>query len=154
VLGDQMGEPLSLATNMLKLITNAVTASKEVYSAVEAISNAPNHIKAISSDLEDFYSILGSLKGYLEDVDMSTGVLQAAEKVNIASVIENCLHIFTRISLLVNSYNSRGHRGGIGDMGNWRKVKYSFRIAETEALRSQLAAHKMTLNMAISLVNL
>jgi hypothetical protein len=149
-----MGEPLSLAINVTKLVTKEFTASREVYSAVEAISNAPEHIKAIAGDLEDVYSILGCLKGYLEDVEMSVGVLQAAGKVNIASVIENCLQIFMRINLLVNSYNSRGHRGGIGDMGNWRKIKYSFKIAEIKALRSQLAAHKMTLNMGISLVNL
>lgn len=149
-----MGEPLSLAVNVTRLVTKAFIASKDVYSAVAAISNAPTHIKAIAGDLEDFYSILGCLKGYLEDGEMSAGVLHASEKVNIASVIENCMQLFTRINLLINSYNSRGLRGGVGDMGNWRKIKYSFKLAETEALRSQLAAHKMTLNMAISLVNL
>src|SRR5450756_1024420 len=99
-----MGEPLSLAVNVMRLVTNAFTASRDLHSAVEAISNAPEHIKAIAGDLEDFYSVLGCLKGYLEDVEMSAGVLQAAEKVNIASVIENCLQIFTRTNLLVNSY--------------------------------------------------
>jgi hypothetical protein len=149
-----MAEPLSLVVTIITLVTKAFTISKDLHSAVEQISNAPKHIKAIAADLEDFYAILGSLKGYLEDVEMSAGVLQAAEKINIASVIENCLTIFTRINFLVNSYNSRGRYGGIGDMGNWRKIKYSFKIAETEALRNQLSAHKMTLNMAISLVNL
>lgn len=85
---------------------------------------------------------------------MSIGVLEVAETVNISKVLENCLLIFTRINLLVNSYNARGRRGGIGDMGNWRKIKYSFKIAETDALRSEMATHKMTLNMAISLVDL
>lgn len=149
-----MAEPLSLAVNIITLLTTAYTVSKQVYSTLEQISSAPKHMKAMASDLEDFYSILGSQKGYLEDAEMSTGVLQAAEKVNIIGVIENSLEIFTKISILVNSYNSRGRRGGIGDMGNWRKIKYSFKLAETEALRRQLAAHKMTLNMAISLVNL
>jgi hypothetical protein len=32
-----MGEPLSLAINVMKLVTKAFTASREVYSAVEAI---------------------------------------------------------------------------------------------------------------------
>lgn len=149
-----MAEPFSLAVNIMTLISTAFKVSKEVYNTLEQISSAPKHLKAITSDLEDFYTILGSLKGYLEDAELSPGVLLAAEKVNIVGVIENCVEIFTKINLLVNSYNLRGKRGGIGDMGNWRKIKYSFKLAETETLRSQLAMHKMTLNMAISLVNL
>jgi hypothetical protein len=67
---------------------------------------APKHIKDLVGDLEDFYYMLGCLKGYLEDSEMATRVLQAAEKIDIASLINNCLKIFARINLVVNLYNS------------------------------------------------
>jgi Fungal N-terminal domain of STAND proteins len=84
-----MADPLSLAVTIVTLVTKALTINKEIHSAVEQISKAPKHIKNLTDDLEDFYYILGCLKGYLEDTEVSTEVLQAAEKINIASVIEN-----------------------------------------------------------------
>jgi hypothetical protein len=47
----------------------------------------------------------------------------------------------------VSSFNECG---GVGDIGNWRKIKSSFKIGETDDLRKELSEHKM----AISLTNL
>jgi hypothetical protein len=71
---------------------------------------------------------------------MSAGVWQAAEKINIANIIENCLKVFTRINLSVNSYNSRGRRGGIGNMGNWTGICYKL-VASTRVLQAILTHH-------------
>jgi hypothetical protein len=63
----RMADPLSLAVTIVTFVTKAFAISKEIHSAVEQIAKAQKHNKAITADLEDFYSILGCLKGYLED---------------------------------------------------------------------------------------
>jgi hypothetical protein len=63
----RMADPLSLAVTIVTFVTKAFAISKEIHSAVEQIARAQKHNKAITADLEDFYSILGCLKGYLEE---------------------------------------------------------------------------------------
>jgi hypothetical protein len=70
-----MADLPSLAVAIVTLVTAAFAISKEIQSAVEQIVKAPKHIKELAGDLEDSYSILGCLKGYLEDVEMTTGVI-------------------------------------------------------------------------------
>jgi len=146
-----MVEPLSTAATVLALVGRALVLSQQVYSKANGISNAPKHIKAISVDLEDFYTILGTLKGYLEDDDFSSGVLHGAAAENLESVLRNSINIFMEISRVLALYKARG---GYGNISQWRKIKFSFMKDDVDALRNHLAAHKMTLNMAISVANL
>jgi hypothetical protein len=146
-----MADPLSLAVTITTLVTKAFAISNDIKTTINQIANAPSHIQAVASDLEDIYSILGTLKGYLDDSEMSVGVVQAAARTNIDCVLGNCLTIFSQISTLVNSCKARSR---VGDITTWRKIRYSFNSTEIDALRTELGAHKLTLNMAISLVNL
>jgi Fungal N-terminal domain of STAND proteins len=146
-----MVEPLSTAAAVVALVGRALVLSQQVYSKANDILNAPKHIKAISIDLEDFYTILGTLKGYLDDDDLSSGVLHHATSENLESVLKNSINIFKDISRVLALYNARG---GSGNISQWRKIKFSFMKDEVEALRNSLAAYKMTLNMAISVANL
>ena len=100
-----MAEALGLAVNITTLLTTAFSISRAVYTLIDQISNAPKHIRAIASDLEDFYSILGTLKGYLENQEMSEGVVHAAQTINLSRVLESSVGNFSRINLLVNSNN-------------------------------------------------
>jgi hypothetical protein len=146
-----MADPLAATAAISTLVIRAFTLSKEVYTRTNEIINAPQHIQAITGDLEDFYSILGTLKMYLdEESDLSVGLIHSAGRTNLEKALNNCLLVFDRINVLVGSYKARGG----ASISGWRKMKYSFKIAETEALRSELAAHKLSLNIAISLVNL
>ncbi|KAF8847318.1 hypothetical protein BDZ45DRAFT_342749 [Acephala macrosclerotiorum] len=143
-------DPLSAASAIAPLVVKAFTLSQQVYTTISQITNAPKHIKAISNDLEDFYIILGTLKGYLEDEDLSQGVLHPSTSNSLGSVLENSVKIFTELNGMVLIYRARG---GFGDIGKWRSIKYTFMSAEVESMRAHLAAHKLTLNMAISLAN-
>jgi hypothetical protein len=66
-LTTRIADPLSLTVTIVTFVTKAFALSKEIHSAVEQISKAQKHNKAIRADLEDFYFILGCIKGYLED---------------------------------------------------------------------------------------
>jgi hypothetical protein len=73
-----MADPLSLAVSIVILVTKTfvIVISKEIHCAVEQIAKAPKHTKELAGDLEDFYSILRCLKGYLEDAEMSTVLIR------------------------------------------------------------------------------
>jgi hypothetical protein len=58
----KMPEPLTIITGVSTLLSNAVKLLKDVQSTVSAVKNAPAHITAICNDLEDFYSVLGTLQ--------------------------------------------------------------------------------------------
>jgi hypothetical protein len=146
-----MAEPITIAATITTLVTKAFSISQQVYNQTQLIRNAPQFIKAITNDLEDFYSILGTLMGYLEDEELSAGLIHSASRTNIDSALENCLSIFTRINIAIKSFEARGRTGAIG---SWHKIKYSFMKDEIEGLGRELCAYKMTLNMAISLANL
>ncbi|KAH8651780.1 hypothetical protein BGZ61DRAFT_541924 [Ilyonectria robusta] len=146
-----MVEPLNTAATVVALVGNALVLSQQVYSKANDISNAPKHIKAISMDLEDFYTILGTLKGYLDDDDLSSGVSHHATSENLEMALKNSITIFKDISKALALYNPRD---GSGKISQWRKIEFSFMKDEIEALRNSLAANKLTLNMAISVANL
>jgi hypothetical protein len=146
-----MADISAVTSTITTLVIKAFTISNDIYTRTQEIIDAPQHIQAITGDLEDFYSILGTLKMYLEeDGDLSAGLLHSAGRTNLEKALDNCLLMFDRINQLVGSYKARG---GVS-ISTWRKIKYSFKTVETEALRSELAAHKLSLNIAISLVNL
>jgi hypothetical protein len=86
-----------------------------------------------------------------EEGDISVGLIHSAGRINLEKALDNCLLVFDYwINILVGLYKARGG----ASISGWRKMKYPFKIAETEALRSELAAHKLSLNIAILLVNL
>lgn len=143
-------DPISAASAIAPLVIKAFTLSQQVYTTIRQITNAPKHIKAISNDLEDFYIVLGTLKGYLEDEDLSQGVLHPSTSDSLESVLENSVKIFTELNGMMLEYRARG---GFGDISKWRSIKYTFMTTEVESMRAHLAAHKLTLNMAISLAN-
>ena len=146
-----MADPLAAFATISALVIRAFTLSKDVYIRANEITNAPQHIRAITSDLEDFYSLLGTLTMYLdEESDLSVGLVHSAGRTNLEKVLDNCITVFDRTNILVGSYKAIGGTS----ISTWRKMKYSFKLTETEALRSELAAHKLSLNIAISLVNL
>ena len=66
-----MPEPLVIATGVTALVHGAYTLCFSIYQTVDGIASAPKHIKAISRDLKAFYSVLGTLKGYIDDAETS-----------------------------------------------------------------------------------
>lgn len=94
-------EPPSAVVTITTLVGQAFTISKQIYSTINHIIAAPKHIKVIANDLEDFYNILGTLKGYLEDEALSLGVLHPATSNSLESVLRNPMTVFTEINEVI-----------------------------------------------------
>ena len=105
----------------------------------------------MSCDLEDFYLVLGTIQAILDDKDSAQGILQPMTSENLVGVLKNSMVVFSDISAIVKSYTTQGNSV---DSSRWQRLKWTFKEKDVEDLRKTLLAHKMTLNMAISVANL
>lgn len=119
---------------------------KAIYGQTRRIPSAPRDIQAIATDLEDFNSKLETLKLHLENKALAAG------KTSLEDAFENPLLKCGRVNEFIWSFKARG---GVGDIPlTWRKIKYSFGGAGAKTLQNEIATHRLSLNVAIYLVNL
>jgi hypothetical protein len=146
-----MPEPLTIITGVSTLLSNAVKLLKDVQSTVSTVKNAPAHITAICNDLEDFYSVLGTLQIIFDDEWYFSEQLQQTSLTNLQSVLGHCVSVFTNLQTIVNGFLNRGR---LAEQGKWKRFNWTLQETEVDALKQELLAHKMTLNIEISLINL
>ena len=144
-------EALGLASAVNTLVATAYSSCQKVDSIFEGARNAPKHIKALSSDLEDFYLVLGTLQALLDDEDFSPGVIRQAISLNLCKALENCIAIFKNIRIVASEYQIHHKRS---EPGTWQRLKWTFKESEISSFRRDLMGCKSTLNMSISLANL
>ena len=146
-----MAEAIGAASSVITLVITAYQSCKTLYDTLSTLRNAPKHIRYISCDLEDFYLVLGTIQAIADDKDSAQGILQPMTSENLIGVLKNSLVVFSDISAIVNSYTIQGNSVS---SSKWQRLKWSFKEKDVEDLRKTLLAHKMTLNMAISVANL
>lgn len=143
-------EAVGLASSLTALVATAYSSCQKVDSIFEGARNAPKHIKALSSDLEDFYLVLGTLQALLDDEDISPGVTRQATSLNLCKVLENCISIFKNISVVASEYQIHHKRS---EPRTWQRLKWTFKESEIDGFRRDLMGCKATLNMSISVAN-
>lgn len=146
-----MAEAIGAAASVITLVTTVYQSCKTLHDTLGAIRNAPRHIYYILSDLEDFYRVLGTIQAILDDEDSAQGILQPPSSHNLTKVLKNSLVVFSDISALLKSYSKQGNAV---NASTWQRMEWTFKEKDVEDLRKTLLAHKMTLNMAISVANL
>lgn len=142
---------MGLASALNTLVATAYSACQKVDSTFGGARNAPKHIKALSSDLEDFYLVLGTLQALLDDEDFSSGVIRQATSLNLCKVLENCIATFKNIKIVASEYQTH-HKSS--EPRTWQRLKWTFRESEISDFRRDLMGCKATLNMSISMANL
>ena len=145
-----MAEAVGLTSAIVTLVTTAHSSCQELYSKFDGLRNAPKHIVAISSDLQDFYLVLGTIQALLDDEDFAAGLVQHAQSVNLCKVLKDCVAVFREFSTIVSEYQASNKYSAIG---TWQRMKWTFKESEIKALRSDLNGCKVTLNLAISVAN-
>jgi hypothetical protein len=138
------------AASVVTLVSLAYKLSKSVYDAVEDAKDAPVYLKSVATDLKAFYSILGSLDGYLSEEDTATGVLHPANS-NLKDVLSECVRLFREIQIIVGEFIEDKATGRVS---RWYLVKWPWKEKEIKRLRDQLSVSKVTLNVAIATTNL
>ena len=146
-----MADAIGLASGVLTLVTSAFTSCQTVYKLLKDFIDAPSHIRSLTKDLEDFFQILGTLQALLEDEETAPGVVRPTVTNNLQSVLDNCILVFNDLSVIVQEFKERWHTERTKD---WIHLKWSFKHKSIEELSNTLAAHKITLNLAISVASL
>ena len=144
-------EAVGLASSLSSLVATAYSSCQKLDSTFQGARKAPKHIKALSSDLEDFYLVLGTLQALLDDEEFSTGVTRQATSLNLCNVLENCISVFKSIKVIASEYQTAHKRL---EVGTWQRLKWTFRESEIVNFRKDLMGCKATFNMSISVANL
>ena len=145
-----MAEAIGLTSAILSLVTTAYSSCQKLYSTVDGVRNAPKHIALISSDLEDFYLVLGTFQALLDDEEFSAGIVQYAQSENLCKVLEDCVVVFKNLETIISEYQAHGKDPAIS---TWQRLKYKFKESEIKDQRRNLSDCKATLNLAIAAAN-
>ena len=146
-----VAEAVGLASSLSSLVATAYSSCQKLNSIFQGARNAPKHIKALSSDLEDFYLVLGTLQALLDDEELSPGVTAQATSLNLCNVLENCISVFKSIKIIASEYQIAQKRA---ELGIWQRLRWTFKEPEIDNFRKDLMGCKATFNMSISVANL
>ncbi len=156
-----MPEALTIASGVGALVTNVYKLCFGVYQTIDGIKSAPKHLRTISQDLKAFYVVLGNLQGYLDHKDTARGVLHPATSTDLNALLHTCMTTLQDLHIIINGFirkfgteQSASKRARTDDVTKWQSFRSSWKEGEIRTLRTHLADHKITLNIAIAVANL
>ena len=143
------------AANLSSTIAEAETACKALYELIGRMQNVSVDIQLLSRDLDDIYTVTGTLHAYLNDNDFVESVVWAALSGDLAEVVTSSLSIFEDIKTRVKDIDSfkKGDLNTIA-RGGKEPSRPGLGKDEVDGLRKCLTSHKITMNIAISMANL
>jgi hypothetical protein len=146
-----MPEPITIASAIGAIVVNGIKLCLSVYGIIDGMKQAPKHLKAVSSDLKDFYSILSTIQVYLDDKKLTQGLLHTQSCDNLQSIMANSLSVLLDFEEIVSGYIKAGQESSVT---RWQKVSWTWKLADVESLRKHLSDHKASLSVAIGMANL
>jgi hypothetical protein len=152
-----MTDPLSITAGVVGLVSFAYSLCSSTFETFDKIADAPKHMQDVSVDLKSMYGILATLQYYLDDETTSKGVLHPMTSIDLEDILKNCIDIFQRLGTLVGHYRkdetTAGQSERRGEFGVWKRVRATWKEPQIKVLRNELAAHKLTLNVALATAN-
>lgn len=149
-----MPEPLALAiiAGITTILSNLWNISKGLYELFSSIKNAPKHILALSQDVQGFYTVLGSLRGLLDNL---SGDHLHSMLAPILESLQNPLdHCLSTICELQKKINKCTKPSGEAKQSKWSAFRWEFTEKDTNMYRSDLASHKATIDLAVTTATL
>lgn len=146
-----MPEPIAIASAVSAVVVNGIKLCLSVYGTIDGMKQAPKHLKAVSSDLKAFYGILGTIQIYLDDQELTQGLLHTQPSDNLQTILANCVCVLQDFEKIVSGYIKAGQESSFT---KWEKVCWTWKLADVENLRKHLSDHKASLSVAIGMANL
>lgn len=130
-------------------------ACKALYELIGRMQNVSVDMQLLSRDLDDIYTVAGTLHAYLNDNDFAESVIWAALSGNLAEVVTSSLSIFEDIKTRVKDIDPFG-KGDLNTIarGGKEPSRPGLGKDEVDGLRKCLNSHKITMNIAISMASL
>lgn len=139
-----MADPLSIISGITGLLVIGAKIYLQLDQFIGAVQSAPEDIKDLAREIQDPCSILRKVeqtfkKGAQHDDLMS----------DLGAVLESCLSKFVTLQELVQLYAVKSDDSKVSQtLKGWR---WALQEKQIGALRDQLGAHKMTLNITLLL---
>ncbi|KAL9621774.1 MAG: hypothetical protein Q9160_003746 [Pyrenula sp. 1 TL-2023] len=145
-----MAEAVGASSAVITLASTAYKSCQTLHDAVDGFRSAHHQILALSSDLEAFYLILGTLQTVLQDEISSAAAVDQVMSDGLSRALKDSIDIFKKITTVIESFKAPKH---ISPPGNWLRAQWIFKEKTMLDLRQELMECKMTLNIAICVVN-
>lgn len=143
-------DPLSVIAGVAGTAAMALHASRRLYELVDGIVNGPAELVAMRRDTNELLNILAGLETIVrgkenkEDKDISD-VIQ-----RLNQPLDNCMETLKALETLIQkSVKPTGEL----KKSKWRTFASTFREKELKGLTGQLAAGKLTLDLALTTIN-
>ena len=145
-----MADTIGLASSNITLAFTVYKACQALHNAVDGFRNAYHRIHVLSSDLEAFYLVLGTLQVILQDEASTAIAVERAMSCGLSRALEESMGNFQRITVFVQTLKAPGNDS---PQAAWQRAKWTFKEKTIAGFRKELTACKMTLSMAISNAN-
>lgn len=144
-----MADPVSIAASIASLISVGTKTSIQLCQFIEDVRAAPSNIRDLSKELTDLCSILKRLQTAFSNTN-SQGSKQHEElSADFENVLDSCMDKFIQLQLLVKAHEIKDGDGALAR--KWKGWRWTFQEKEVMALKTQLEAHKATLNITLTM---
>lgn len=145
-------EALLITNTTLSITIKAFTACQKAYSLVKDIRDAPKYIQRLSTDVQGLYQVLGLLQTALTENGSRSAQLPWQMAQDLEVLLGTCSKLSIDVMTVVGPLI--GADGAVKG-GTWRSIKWElFKKNDVVNLQQTLATCKLTINMAISSLNL
>lgn len=145
-----MAEAVGLSSAVLTLATAAYKSCQALHNGIDGFRSANEQMLALSSDLENFYLVLGSLQTVLQDEESAPVAVDRIMASDLSKALDGSMRIFKNLSTIVASLR---RPSSSTSPGNLNKAKWALKEKSIADLRNELMQCKITLNIAICVAN-
>lgn len=145
-----MPDAIGLSSAVIALASTAYESCQTLHNAIDGFRGAHEQILTLSSDLEGFYLVLGTLQIVLQDEVSSAAMVERVMSDGLSKALRDSMDVFKKISAIVGKYQAPDHTSHPGVR---QKAKWTFDEKKLANHRRELFQCKMTLNTAISVAN-
>lgn len=140
-------DPFSIVVSVTSLAALGVSVSKQVYSFVKEVEDAPRAILEVSAALSNLNSIFEQLKGTLEnDFDSRPPYSRAAAR-DLRAVLDDCTKVLKRLETLMDKFTI--YAKGAAFKQILGGIRFTFKESELVNIQRTLEAHKSTLTITL-----
>jgi Fungal N-terminal domain of STAND proteins len=142
-----MGDPLSIVASVTGLLALGLGVSKQVYTFVNDIKDAPSAITGVRDELSSLCSVLSQFRGSLKDDFADSPPYSIPVATDLCAVLDNCKKVLARLQTQMQKFTKYGR----GTTWHAFLVATQYIFSEKEILRIQrsLEAYKSTLTITL-----
>lgn len=134
----EMGDPLSIASGVIGILTLALNASKKLYELSQSIQGHPREVESMRDEFKMLSSILKQLQ------QKSTKALSSKDEL-LEAPLKGCFDCCDELNKYLKGLGSPGVR-------DWLRLQ--FRGRAIEDLKARLLSYKSYLSIALQVIEL